>query len=308
MRIAILGATSQIAKDLITSFKEKDDHELILFARNIKVLKEVNSYTDPNTKIHIQNLKEFNKETYFDVIINFIGVGDPAKLKDIGISILETTDSFDEMVISYLHKNPTCKYVFLSSGAVFGSNFSNPVNKDTKSSLDIKNLAPSDWYGAAKYISELKHRDLTELSIVDIRVFNYISHTMNVNDQFFITQMMRSILLKDVFLTSPDNIVRDYIGPTDFHRLISLVLKSDPLNKAIDCYTKEPISKFLLLDCMKEKEGLIYKIQKNENFLDSTGFKLNYYSLNKTAEEFGYRPTKTSLETVEYEVSKISKS
>ena len=58
---------------------------------------------------------------------------------------------------------------------------------------------------------------------------------------------------------------------------------------------------------MKEKEGLIYKIQKNENFLDSTGFKLNYYSLNKTAEEFGYRPTKTSLETVEYEISKISK-
>jgi len=307
MRIAILGATSQIAKDLITSFKEKDDHELILFARNIKVLKEVNSYTDPNTKIHIQNLKEFNKETYFDVIINFIGVGDPAKLKDIGISILETTDSFDEMVISYLHKNPTCKYVFLSSGAVFGSNFSNPVNKDTKSSLDIKNLAPSDWYGAAKYISELKHRDLTELSIVDIRVFNYISHTMNVNNKFFITQMMRSILLKDIFLTSPENIVRDYIGPTDFHKLISLVLKSDPSNKAIDCYTKEPVSKFSLLDHMKEKEGLIYKIQKNENFLDSTGFKLNYYSLNKTAEEFGYRPTKTSLETVEYEISKISK-
>ena len=33
MRIAILGATSQIAKDLIISFSENSNHDLILFAR-----------------------------------------------------------------------------------------------------------------------------------------------------------------------------------------------------------------------------------------------------------------------------------
>ena len=33
MQVAILGATSQIAKDLIVAFSKQDSHELILFAR-----------------------------------------------------------------------------------------------------------------------------------------------------------------------------------------------------------------------------------------------------------------------------------
>ncbi|SVC78838.1 uncharacterized protein METZ01_LOCUS331692, partial [marine metagenome] len=40
MKIAILGATSQIAKDLILSFSKKNGTEFSLFARNIELLEE----------------------------------------------------------------------------------------------------------------------------------------------------------------------------------------------------------------------------------------------------------------------------
>lgn len=40
MRIAILGATSQIAKDLIHSCATRSAHELVLFARRVEVLRQ----------------------------------------------------------------------------------------------------------------------------------------------------------------------------------------------------------------------------------------------------------------------------
>jgi len=38
MRIAILGATSQIAKDLILSFSKNKNYDFVLFGRNVELL------------------------------------------------------------------------------------------------------------------------------------------------------------------------------------------------------------------------------------------------------------------------------
>ena len=40
MKIAILGSSSQIAKDLIISFQKKTDFDCILFSRNISKVRE----------------------------------------------------------------------------------------------------------------------------------------------------------------------------------------------------------------------------------------------------------------------------
>jgi short-subunit dehydrogenase len=40
VRIAILGATSQIAKDLVLYFFKKNNHDLVLFARRPVVVTE----------------------------------------------------------------------------------------------------------------------------------------------------------------------------------------------------------------------------------------------------------------------------
>jgi dTDP-4-dehydrorhamnose reductase len=74
MKIAILGATSQIAKDLIQSFS--DEHELYLFSRKVG---DVNLWMLENylTKFTSQAYSEFKNLRDIDVILNFVGAGSP---------------------------------------------------------------------------------------------------------------------------------------------------------------------------------------------------------------------------------------
>jgi hypothetical protein len=46
-------------------------------------------------------------------------------------------------------------------------------------------------------------------------VFNYFSHTQDMNARFLITDIVRAIKNKKIFKTSADNIVRDFITPLD---------------------------------------------------------------------------------------------
>ena len=100
---------------------------------------------------------------------------------------------------------------------------------------------------------------------------------------------------KEVFETSVDNIVRDFITPPDFYRLIQAIINFKPINMALDCYTKSPISKFDLLDELKSEFELRYEIDKSVSIVNATGFKLNYYSMNDKAKNVSYKPKFTSL-------------
>ena len=107
---------------------------------------------------------------------------------------------------------------------------------------------------------------------------------------------------KEVFETSVDNIVRDFITPPDFYRLIQAIINFKPINRAVDCYTKSPISKFDLLDGLGDKLGLEYEIDNNVDIINATGIKLNYYSVYKIADGIGYFPKNTSLDGIIQEV------
>ena len=52
MRIAILGATSQIAKDLALSFSASSEHDLVLYARRPEVV-----------SAWLKNVKTYNQQT-----------------------------------------------------------------------------------------------------------------------------------------------------------------------------------------------------------------------------------------------------
>ncbi|MBT4146905.1 MAG: NAD(P)-dependent oxidoreductase, partial [Gammaproteobacteria bacterium] len=99
-----------------------------------------------------------------------------------------------------------------------------------------------------------------------------------------------------------DNIVRDFITPPDFYRLIQAIIDFKPINTALDCYTKSPVSKFDLLNELKDEFGLKYEIDKSVNIVNATGVKINYYSTNYKAKSVGYSPQNTSLEGVTTEV------
>jgi len=61
---------------------------------------------------------------------------------------------------------------------------------------------------------------------------------------------------KEVFETSVDNIIRDFITPPDFYCLIQAIIDYDSTNMVLDCYTKSPVSKFNLLNELEREFGL----------------------------------------------------
>ena len=302
MRLAILGATSQIAKDLVLSFAANTDHELRLFARRPGAVKEWMSSNGLGQKMSVSSFADFDLDGPFDAILNFVGVGNPAQAVAMGASIFDATLKYDEMALNYLSRHPDCRYVFLSSGATYGSNFEQPVDSNSRAVVAINHLQPQDWYAVAKLHAECRHRSLPHLPIVDIRVFNYFSHTQDMSARFFITDILRAIQSGETLITSSDNIVRDYIGPDDFHQLVSLILAAQPVNDVVDCYTKAPVDKMTLLSKMKERFGLIYEVRDGPAGVNATGVKMNYFSMNGRAAIFGYMPSNNSLNSILSEV------
>src|SRR3989339_1081495 len=141
MRLAILGATSQIARDLIVSFSAIEDKHLHLFARRTDDVAKWLETVGLTGRYLVSDFKEFGKQE-FDAVINFVGVGNPAQAVAMGNSIFDITLCFDEMVLEYLQTRPSCRYLFLSSGAAYGSVFNEPAKRDTPAVVAINDLAP----------------------------------------------------------------------------------------------------------------------------------------------------------------------
>jgi nucleoside-diphosphate-sugar epimerase len=305
MRIAILGATSQIAKDLIKSMSEAGSHELYLYARQPKMVHLPSSAKARATIIHNGDYASFGTSIKFDALINFIGVGNPAATAKMGADIFDITIQFDQLALGYIRAHPNCRYIFLSSGSVYGSDFLQPASRETAAIIKINSLSQQDWYGAAKLHAECRHRSYADLSIIDVRVFNYFSATQDLDSEFLICDIIRSIANRKTLRTTARNIVRDYLNPIDFHGLIEAILKYHPKNDAVDCYSLSPIDKFTLLKVMKNNFGLDFELTEDSVGINSTGIKQNYFSLSNYAAEFGYQPTLTSMEGVLREASII---
>jgi nucleoside-diphosphate-sugar epimerase len=305
MRIAILGATSQIAKDLIISFSENSNHDLILFARRPDLVIHWLTTIKLNEKYSTHDFGSFGVDKYFDAIINFVGIGDPAKAVEMGASIFDVTLKYDELALDYVRRHPHCRYIFLSSGAIYNSTFDEPVDENSKAIIEINDFQSQHWYGVAKLYAECRHRALNHLPIVDIRVFNYFSHTQDMSSRFFITDIVRAIKGKEILMTSAENIVRDYIGADDFFQIIDLILNNRLVNDVVDTYTKSPVDKITLLKKTKDFLGLRYEFKDEFCSVNATGgAKINYFSTNRKLETYGYKPSKGSLELILHEVKK----
>ena len=305
MRIAILGATSQISKDLVQSFTAKSNHELVLFARcPAVVIQWLESVSLPG-RYPVTDYSAFNGDERFDALLNFVGVGDPAQAAAMGASIFDVTLKYDQIALSYLEHHPLCRYLFLSSGAAYCASFDAPVDENAKATVAINNLQQQDWYAVAKLYAECRHRSLAHLPIIDIRVFNYFSHTQDMTARFLITDIVRAIRDNTILKTSSDYIVRDFIHPSDFYKLVVALLASSATNAVVDCYSKAPIDKPMLLAAMQDNFGLRYDVISNSASINATGNKPHYYSLNTKAADFGYQPSLTSLEGLKQEIQSL---
>ena len=123
--------------------------------------------------------------------------------------------------------------------------------------------------------------------------------------RFLITDIVRSIRDKTVLKTSSDYIVRDFMHPSDFYKLVVALLASPATNAVVDCYSKAPLDKPALLAAMQDHFGLLYEVITTSAGVNATGNKPHYYSLNTKAANFGYEPYLTSLEGLKQEIQSL---
>ncbi|MGL4979448.1 MAG: NAD-dependent epimerase/dehydratase family protein, partial [Plesiomonas sp.] len=307
MKIAVLGATSFIAQELVREWITcQSTHEVHLYARDVnKVAGFIGRLDESSVIAGNFDLSSFPNDHVYDAVINFIGAGDPAKAKAMSASIMSVTEHYDDLVLAYLEQHSDSKYIFLSSGAAYGNDFSQPATQDKPAIFNVNGDISAEKYGLAKFITEIKHRCLPELSIIDVRVFNFFSRYQDLSARFFISDLLRAIKLKQVCQVNPEPMVRDYLHPVDFKQIIECLLNAPRINLAVDCYSAGEIDKLSLLDELKEKFGLNFFLTKKANVVSATGNKINYYSKNNKLSDFGYKPQYTSLEGVLVEVNAI---
>jgi nucleoside-diphosphate-sugar epimerase len=304
--LAILGANSQIARDLIRAMVVDGRHRLLLYVRDVPAMKAWLHTLQPVASASVHGYESYDDEPH-DAVLNFVGVGDPQRAREMGNAIFEVTQHYDGLALEGLRRCPSRRYLFLSSGAVYGEVFQQPVTATTCAAVAINDVPSFNWYAVAKLHAEMRHRALMEMSIVDLRVFNYFSRTQDLSARFFVTDLMRAIRTGETVSVSADFMVRDYLHPTDFHQLVERVLAATPFNAAIDCYSAAPIDKTTLLLALRERFGLRYEIAPSSYTvaINATGAKPHYYSLNRKAEHFGYTPAYSSIAAVLEEASAL---
>ena len=303
MKVAIFGSTSNIAADAINHFSNINI-ELDLYSRNEDHANQLILKTD-GKKVNYLHYRMFNSIVKYDVIINFIGLSCPKKIKNAADELVNIANFYDTMILDYLTSNSKCKYIFISSGVVYGEDFLEPIPENGKTISDHLANPKLSSYAISKISCEKRHRDLQKNAIVDLRIFSYFNSKYDPSSQFFMSQICNAIRDNEVLIVSADKMVRDYIHPIDFCTLIDVIIATEPLNTVIDCYSNKPIEKIALLEAMKNEFGLRYIVKDQTPNQSIYTNKTNYYSLLSNAKKIGYKPNYSSLEGLISECKKI---
>jgi nucleoside-diphosphate-sugar epimerase len=304
--VAILGATSHMAKGLINQFLGEPVTELHLFGRSKEriqtALKSIAAEKDI-CFIH-EGFDAFLSGSY-DVIINCVGVGTVNKLQGDFTRYFTLTEYYDNLVLEFLQKSPETLYVSFSSGVIYGRGLSAPADDNTVNTLDVNHLAKEDSYMMVRLYTEAKHRAFSNLRIADLRVFSYFSRFCDLTDKYFITDIINSVLSGNEFITGENDIIRDYIHPEDLFSLIQCCMKKKTINSAFDVVSAKPVSKWEIIDFFKKEYGLTCTTKSDFSFYGATGSKNIYCSNSTKAATIGYTPKYTAMQSVQMEAKHI---
>ena len=241
MKIAILGGTGQIARALTREILREGGHETVLFARRPELLADLPCRLEAD-------FDALGREE-FDLVVNGIGAGTPAVLRDHYENWFTVLEEFDDRALGYLRKHPGALYVMFSSGAV-----------QRLRGLDPDRIEVADYYALAKLYAEAKHRAMRGMRIADIRIYSFFSRYSPLDAGYFITDLAAAVKHETELVTGPEDIVRDYIHPADLWRLIRRCAEQPKINFVCDAASAAPAAKSAILRRCQEEFGLRYRV------------------------------------------------
>ncbi|MBN1545863.1 MAG: NAD-dependent epimerase/dehydratase family protein [Syntrophaceae bacterium] len=306
--ITILGSNSHLATGLIHNFLNRTETGLLLFTLNPKRLKAFLSdhHKDQISRVAIiSSYDEFSSYPH-QVIINCIGAGAPNALGPEYYKWFTIKDKYDNLVLNYLSRNTKTAYINFSSGAVYGIH-EGPVNEKSTLIIPVNDLKKQHLYTIANLHAEAKHRSLAWLRITDIRIFSYFSRFADLGSGYFMTDAARATISGKEFSTSNDNMLRDYIHPSDIFNLVKIICNCEN-NSSVDAFTRAPISKKEILILLSSEFGLKYKTSCASRASETpNGENSVYYSARRNPSSYKWKPMFSSSESIREEMTHLVK-
>jgi nucleoside-diphosphate-sugar epimerase len=276
-KIAIMGASGHVAKNVY--YQLRDNNKIYQFSRE--------EIGDPQGGYFYYPYSYFLDYDDYDIIINCVGHGNPADIEKAGADLFFITEKYDNMAIDYLREHPSTKYIFISSGVVHND----------------YDIYKPNFYLMSKLNAEAKHRALLDLNIIDIRLYSFFTRFINLDAKFFMAALIKSIKTGTEFVLDESIMVRDYINPQDLTTLISICVKQNFINDALDIYSLNPVEKYEIVKYFQEKYHLKLKWVDFMNSFSSVG--KNIYRINEKlkmkASNLGYVPKFSSMDTIREE-------
>lgn len=259
MKILILGSRGFIGQYLINFYLSKEYDVFGCDLTDFKSLK----YTYFKVSLLSNDINVIFENQTFDICINASGSG------DVGYSVRQPLSDFNSNVVTVVNilesirrLSPNCKYVHISSAAVYG----NPKKLPIKEESETKPLSPYGWH---KLISETicqEYFSLYGLKIAIIRPFSV--YGPGLKKQIFWDLFVKiSKSEPKVELWGNGQESRDFIYIDDLVSLIHFVIKkgsfeTDIYNAAAGIESTVSYIAQLLLNTLENKS----KIYFNNNF------------------------------------------
>jgi len=275
--IAIVGGSGQIGRALTDEFTLRTEWEVTSLARDPSRLR---SAIGPGVAAGSIDTISSRPD---DVFVNCVGAGDPARIRELGKSIIPMTEQYDRAIFNVVAARRTPLYVFLSSGTIH----SRPDE------------GGGDWYTTSKKEAEERHRSHPDLNIVDLRLFGFVSANIDLAGRFFLAELFSATREGREFLVGSGEMHRDFVHPEDLSNLIELCGRNLPLNRGIDVYSREPVSRETVLRRFAKEFGLKYRAVDDGTLGNPANKKTaRYYSSDRWAAGIGYAPKYSAEEAV----------
>jgi nucleoside-diphosphate-sugar epimerase len=291
-KVAIMGASGHIGSSLAAALGQRPGTDLDLYARRPETLVALIDTGSCKATTAVRHLDALDLSGV-DILVNALGLGDPLKVAASGVDILPMTLAWEERVRDALARAPQCLYVYLSSGAVYGRLIEGEATASSLIRFPANTIGADNAYGRAKLLAETLHRCWTHPRLIDVRVFGYVSPRIDPKAGYLVSAALKAILSGSVLETSPEDIVRDYVGPQELADLIEAASGYERINDAVDIYSAAPVGKLDLLTAL-EPLGLRWQLGKGPA---APANRLKYFTSFDRAARYGYAP-KRNAETV----------
>lgn len=237
--ILLLGGTGFIGKNIIESFENECDYNLIIVTRNVKLI-DSSFFTGKKVKIVLSSIKDSN---FIEKIILDYKVNVVCHLVSSLIPSSSQADfysSLDDVIVPTFKlidfiASRDIKLIFFSSGGTIYGNSINLIKEDT-------NLNPINNYGYSKLIIEnyIRYKsNISSLNCIILRPSNvYGKYQSFDGNQGFISVAINKIQNDQVInIWGTGKTIRDYIHVDDLTAILKKILSNSVSNNSFNLST-----------------------------------------------------------------------